>query len=169
MTEKIHQVLGCVQSWMKIEKKGWPYRFQAFIGVLLKEFQPRLTMTNGWTVIPNHDLRRQKKTDDTGLLSMGRYRPVTTHLNGSLIKVRDGMSENMVQALPIWKTTLGMTSQQMLLQWQKSRLQSCPHEHIHSQEHYKLMSEKQITQYCSLKKRTLQTFVVSKSAHYKLL
>jgi len=69
-----------------------------------------------WTVIPNHDLRRQKilvkesylvgadslpsfiaithdlrqkKTDDRELLSMGRDRPVVTDMNRSLTKVRD--------------------------------------------------------------------------------
>jgi hypothetical protein len=123
MIENIHQIPGCVpsQSWIKIEKKGWPYRFQVFIAVLLKDFPPTLTMMNEWTVIPNHDLRRQKKADDTGSLSMGRHRPVTTLMNRSLTKVRDGMSENMVQAPPMWKTTLGMTSQQMLQQWKKSQ------------------------------------------------
>ena len=55
-------------------------------------------MMNGWTVILNHHLRRQKKTYDTGLLCMGRDKPVTTHMNRSLTKVGDGMSENMVQA-----------------------------------------------------------------------
>ena len=53
-------------------------------------------MMNVWTVISNHDLRRQKKTDDTGLLSISRHGPVTTHMNRILTRVRDGMSENMV-------------------------------------------------------------------------
>ena len=53
-------------------------------------------MVNVWTVIPNNDLRGQKKADDTGLSSKVRHRPVTTHMNRTLTKVRDGMSENMV-------------------------------------------------------------------------
>ena len=58
-------------------------------------------MMNRRTVIPNHDLRRQKKTDDGTLLSMGKHRPVATQMNRSLTKVRDRMSEEMVQAPPM--------------------------------------------------------------------
>ena len=35
-------------------------------------------MINGWTVIPNHDLKRQNMTDDRTLLSMGKHKPVAT-------------------------------------------------------------------------------------------
>ena len=69
--------------------------------VLLKDFQARLNMMNGWTVITDHDLRRQKKTDDRTLLSMDKHRPVATQMNRSLTKVRDRMLEGMVQAPPM--------------------------------------------------------------------
>ena len=65
--------------------------------LLLKGFQARLNMMNGWTVITDHDLRRQKKTDDRTLLSMGKHRPVATQMSRSLTKVRDRMLEGMVQ------------------------------------------------------------------------
>ena len=41
----------------------------------------------------NHDLRRLKKTNGRKLLSMSRHRPVATHMNRILPKVRDRMSE----------------------------------------------------------------------------
>jgi len=43
------------------------------------------------------------------------------------------------------------------------------HELIHSQEHYKAYVRKVDYNFCSLKKRPLQTFVVSKSGQYKPL
>ena len=55
-------------------------------------------MMNGWTVITDHDLGRQKKTDHRTLLSMGKHRPVATQMNRSVTKVRDRMLEGMVQA-----------------------------------------------------------------------
>ena len=63
--------------------------------------QPRQTMMNGWTVILNQDLQRQKKTDHRELLSMARHRPVVTHMKRSLTKVRGRISEKMVQAPPM--------------------------------------------------------------------
>ena len=58
-------------------------------------------MMNRQTVITDHELRRQKKTDDRTILSMGKHRPMTTQMNRSLTKVRDRMSEKMVQAPPM--------------------------------------------------------------------
>ena len=56
---------------MKIEGKGSPYSVSPFITVTFERLSgQRLTMMNGWTVITDHDLRRQKKTDDRTLLSM---------------------------------------------------------------------------------------------------
>ena len=47
-------------------------------------------------------LRSWKQTDaDIEVLSMGRLRLVATHMNRSLTKVRDRMSEKMVQAPPM--------------------------------------------------------------------
>ena len=140
--------------------------------VLLTDFQPKLTVMNRWTVILNHGLRRLKNTDGRELLSM---RPVATHMNRILPKVRDRMSEKMEQAPPMWRTTLGMKLQQILQQWQKVKLSNmspwtCTYWRTLQ------MSEKQFTKYCGLKKadttnfcsltkRTLQMFVVLKSRH----
>ena len=47
-------------------------------------------------------LRSWKQTDDDiEVLSMGRLRLVATHMNRSFTKVRDMMSEKMVQAPPM--------------------------------------------------------------------
>ena len=59
---------------------------------------------NGWTMILDHDLRRQTKTDDRRLLSMSRHRAVAIHMNRSLNKVREDssfLSEKMKLAPPI--------------------------------------------------------------------
>ena len=59
---------------------------------------------NGWTMILDHVLRRQTKTDDRRLLSMSRHRAVTIHMNRSLNKVREdicSLSEKMTLAPPM--------------------------------------------------------------------
>ena len=53
------------------------------------------------TVILNQDFKRDKMTDDREVLSVGRLRLVATHMNRSLTKVKDMMSEKMVQAPPM--------------------------------------------------------------------
>ena len=53
------------------------------------------------TVILNQDFKRDKMTDDRELLSVGRLRLVATHMSRTLTKVRDWMSEKMVQTPPM--------------------------------------------------------------------
>ena len=53
------------------------------------------------TVILSQDLKRDKETDDREVLSVGMLRLVATHMNRSLTKVRNRMSEKMVQAPPM--------------------------------------------------------------------
>ena len=121
-------------------------------------------LMHGWTMIPDHDLRRQTKTDNRRLLNMSRHRAVATHMNRSLNKVREDssfLSEKMKLAPPMWKTTLGMTWQQMLPQWPKvNSSQFFNHVpmniYIIIKNPTNQMSEKWIANYCSLKKRTLQ-------------
>ena len=53
------------------------------------------------TVILNQNVKRDKRTDDREVLSVGRLRLVATYMNRSLTKVRDRMSEKMVQPPPM--------------------------------------------------------------------
>ena len=71
-----------------------------------------------------------------------------------------------------------MTSQERLQQWENvSILQTCLHEPIHTQRHFKVNVRKadykikglDTTNFCTPKKQTLQNSIASKSRHYKLL
>ena len=82
--------------------------------------------------------------------------------------LKEGTSSTNVKDYPGHDTTTNVsrmvTNQVILI------LQPCPHEDIYLvKDTPKSMSEKRTTKYCSLKEGTLQTFVVLKSGHYKIL
>ena len=62
-----------------IIKDGYSQTSKLAIGV-----NRRLAQVRNGTVITDHDLRRQKKTDDRILLSMGKHRPMATQMSRSL-------------------------------------------------------------------------------------
>ena len=117
------------------------------------------------TVIVNQDFKREKRTDDREVLSVGRLRLAATHMNRSLTKVRD----RSVGSTKV-KDNLGhQITANVATLLKRSAFNHVPIKIYIVKDTTNSMSKKQITNFCSLKKQTLQTFVILKSGHYKLL
>ena len=115
------------------------------------------------TVILNQDFKREKRTDDREVLSVGRLRLVATHMNRSLTKVRDrSVGSTKVKDNLGHKITANVAT---LLK--RSAFNHVPIKIYMVKDTTNSMSKKQITTFCNLKKQTLQTFVILKSGHYK--
>ena len=118
-------------------------------------------MMNG-TVILNQDFKRDKRTDDREVLSVGSLRLVATHMNRSLTKVRDksagstNVKDNLGHKITANVATL----------LKRSAFNHVPIKIYIVKDTTNSMSKKQITNFCSLKRWTLQTFVILKSGHY---
>ena len=95
-------------------------------------------------------------------MEYGQVKASGHHMNRSLTKVRDrsagstNVKDNLGHKITANVATL---------------LKRSAFNHVHIKIYIvkdttNSMSKKQITNFCSLKKRTLQTFVVSKSGHY---
>ena len=108
-------------------------------------------------------LRSWKQTDDDiEVLSMGRLRRVATHMNRSLTKVRDrsagstNVKDNLGPKITANVATL----------LKRSAFNHVPIKIYIVKDTTNSMSKEQITNFCSLKKQRLQTFVILKSGHY---
>ena len=104
------------------------------------------------TVILNQDFKRDKRTDDREVLSVGRLRLVATHMNRSLTKVRDrsagstNVKDNLRHKMTANVATL----------LKRSAFNQVPIKIYIVKDTTNSMSKRQIANSCNLKKRTLQ-------------
>ena len=110
------------------------------------------------TVLLNQDIKRDKRTDDREVLSVGRLRLVATHMNRSLTKVRDrsagstNVKDNLGHKITANVATL----------LKRSAFNHVPIKIYIVKDTTNSMSKRQIANSCNLKKRTLQLLLSQK-------